>query len=311
MKKISFLVPVFNEEKSLLTLYQEILKNIPGCAYEIIFIDDGSKDNSFSVMKELAEKNNNVKVVSFRKNFGKSAGLQTGFQIASGDVIVTIDADLQDDPGEIPKFLTKLEEGYDLVVGWKKKRRDPLSKKIPSRIFNWVVSMFFSLHLHDFNCGFKAYRSKLVKELDIYGDMHRYIPALAHARGFRVAEIPVQHRPRKFGKSKYGRERYLRGFLDLLTVKLVTHFIHSPLYLFGSIGVTFSLVGFAIGLYLTVMKIIYHQPLTNRPLLFLSVLLITVGIQFLSIGLLGELIVNQNRNTNRERQISIAERVNF
>lgn len=311
MKKISFLVPVFNEEKSLLTLYQEILKNIPGCAYEIIFIDDGSKDNSFSVMKELAEKNNNVKVVSFRKNFGKSAGLQTGFQIASGDVIVTIDADLQDDPGEIPKFLTKLEEGYDLVVGWKKKRRDPLSKKIPSRIFNWVVSMFFSLHLHDFNCGFKAYRSKLVKELDIYGDMHRYIPALAHARGFRVAEIPVQHRPRKFGKSKYGRERYLRGFLDLLTVKLVTHFIHSPLYLFGSIGVTFSLVGFAIGLYLTVMKIIYHQPLTNRPLLFLSVLLITVGIQFLSIGLLGELIVNQNRKTNRERQISIAERVNF
>ncbi len=308
--KLSFVIPVYNEEESLDILHREILANISSSDYEIIFIDDGSTDNSFSILKELSDKDKNVKVVKFRKNFGKAAGLQTGFEIASGDYIFTLDGDLQDNPSEIPRFLKKLGEGYDLVIGWKKKRKDPISKTIPSKLFNIITSIVFKLKLHDYNSGFKAYRKEVIKELDIYGEMHRYIPALAKAKGFRVTEIPVEHRIRKYGRSKYGKERYLRGFLDLLTVKLVTGYIHSPLYLFGRIGIFFSLVGFILGVYLSVMKFVYNHPLANRPLLFLAVLLIMVGLQFFSIGLLGELITNQNRKANRNTNISITKTIN-
>ena len=309
--KLSFVIPAFNEEESIEKLYFEIIRNIQKYEYEIILICDGSTDKTFEKMQIISNKDANVKLIKFRKNFGKSAGLQAGFDVANGDIIFTMDADLQDDPKEIPNFINKINEGYDLVVGWKKKRLDPISKTVPSKIFNKVTSNAFKLKLHDYNCGFKAYKKDLVNELDIYGEMHRYIPALAHAKGYKVAEIPIEHRKRKFGKSKYGFERYLRGFLDLLTVKLVTNYIRSPLYLFGGIGASFSIVGFLVGLYLTIMKYAFGMPLGNRPLLYFAILLITIGLQFFSVGLLGELIINQNRKNNKEKTYSVEKTQNI
>jgi len=309
--KLSFVIPALNEEESINQLYQEIIDNCGQHDYEIIFIDDGSTDKTFSVMRFISEKDKKVKVIKFRKNFGKAYALHTGFERVTGDIIFTMDADLQDNPVEIINFLDKMTEGYDLVTGWKVKRRDPISKRLPSKLFNWVTSRTFKLKLNDYNCGFKAYSKALVKELDIYGEMHRYVPALADAKGFKVGQIPVHHRAREFGKSKYGIERYLRGFLDLLTVKLITKFNRSPLYLFGGIGSILTILGTILGLYLTIMKYAMGMPLYNRPALFLSILLILVGIQFFSIGLLGELIVNQTRKHTKDNAISIEEDLNF
>ena len=309
--KLSIVIPVLNEAESLQTLYSEIMENLPQTDYEIIFVDDGSSDESFSIMQKLAVADSSVKVIRFRKNFGKAAGLQTGFENCEGDIIITMDADLQDDPREIPNFIAKIEAGYDLVTGWKQDRKDPLNKTLPSKFANSVMSKSFQLKLHDYNCGFKAFRRELIQEIDVYGEMHRYIPALAQAKGFRICEIPVHHRKRSYGKSKYGAERFFRSFLDLLSVKLVTAYTHSPLYLFGRIGFGFSLAGFIIGIYLTIMKYGYDQPLSNRPLLFLAILLIMVGIQIFSIGLLAELIVNQTRYLNKKYTVSIREKLNL
>ena len=305
--RLSIVVPVFNEEGTLSVLYNEIITNVKSCceAYEIIFIDDGSTDGSFKIMSELYEKDQNIKIVKFRRNFGKSAALNVGFKHSKGDVILTLDADLQDDPIEIPVFISKIKEGWDMVNGWKVKRYDPLSKTLPSKIFNRIVSKTFGIKLHDFNCGFKAYKKEVLIEIDVYGEMHRYIPALAHAKGFKITEIPVNHRAREFGKSKFGNERYLHGYLDLLSVKLVTKFNRSPLYLFGGIGSLLAGAGFLLGLYLTIMRLFYDMFLTNRPLLFLAILLIIVGLQFISIGLIGELLVNQTRKFNRKDTVSI------
>ena len=306
---LSFVIPALNEQDSLQRLAQEIDQNSQPHSYEIIFVDDGSTDASFQIMKSLAAANPRVRIVKFRRNFGKAAALQNGFEIASGDVVFTMDADLQDDPVEIPAFLKKLDEGFDLVSGWKRKRHDPWHKVLPSRLFNWVTARTFKLKLRDYNCGFKAYRLSLVKELCLYGEMHRYIPALANSLGYKVAEIPVQHRAREFGRSKYGIERYLRGFFDLLTVKMVTHYSKSPLYLFGRIGLISTVMGGALTLYLSILKIFWGQPLSNRPLLFLGILLILGGLQFISLGLISELIVN--RVTSRQRlPISIESTVN-
>ena len=309
--KLSFVIPALNEEESLNQLYQEIITNCSPHDYEIIFIDDGSTDKTYNVMKSIADKDDGVKVIKFRKNFGKAYALHLGFERVTGDIVFTMDADLQDNPVEIKNFLDKMDEGYDLVTGWKVRRKDPFNKRIPSKLFNWVTSRTFKLKLNDYNCGFKAYSKDLVKELDIYGEMHRYVPALADAKGFKVGQIPVHHRAREFGKSKYGFERYLRGFLDLLTVKLITKFNRSPLYLFGGIGSIFTILGTMLGLYLTIMKYAMGMPLSNRPALFLSILLIFVGIQFFSIGLLGELIVNQTRKHTKNNAISIERDVNF
>ena len=309
--KLSFVIPVFNEQGSLKQLYSEIIENIKEYEYEIIFVDDGSTDESYNILQKLASEDNNVKLIKLRKNFGKSAGLNIGFEAAKGDVVFTMDADLQDDPKEIEQFLKKLEEGYDMVTGWKVKRRDPISKTWPSKLYNKVTSNTFKLKLHDYNCGYKAYKKVVIDELDIYGEMHRYIPALADSLGFKIAEIPVHHRKREFGKTKYGSERYLRGLLDLITVKLVTGYIHSPLYLFGRIGFVFGFAGFIISLYLSIMKLGFGIPLYNRPLLYLGTLLMILGLQFFSIGLLGELIVNRNRDGNRKKNISIAEKINL
>jgi len=308
--KLSFIIPILNEQDSLSELYDEILQNCVSYDYEIIFIDDGSSDNSFGVMQQLAAKDEKVKVIKFRRNFGKAAALQLGFTIASGEIVFTLDGDLQDNPIEIPHFIEKINEGYDLVSGWKRKRHDPLYKTLPSKLFNFVTAKTFRLKLKDYNCGFKAYRHPLEKELTLYGEMHRYIPVLAHSLGYKVGEIAVTHRPRKYGKSKYGKERYLRGFFDLLTVKMITQYSKSPLYLFGRIGVASTLIGIIIGIYLAVLKLFYGQPLSNRPLLLLGILLIIGGLQFISLGLISELIVNRFRQ-GKKTLISIAQCLNI
>ncbi|GAB1366588.1 glycosyltransferase family 2 protein [Candidatus Cloacimonadaceae bacterium] len=291
-------------------LYQEIVQHTQGHDLEIIFIDDGSTDVSFEILKSVAELDKRVRVIRFRRNFGKAAALQIGFSKAQGDIVFTMDADLQDNPSEIPKFLEKLEQGYDLVSGWKRKRHDPLHKTLPSRLFNFVTARTFKLKLRDYNCGFKAYRHPLEKELNLYGEMHRYIPALANAMGYRVGEIAVEHRARQFGSSKYGIERYLRGFFDLLTVKMITQYIKSPLYLFGRIGVISAFWGFLITAYLAALKLFWGQPLSNRPLLFLGILLILGGLQFISLGLISELIINRFRQTETQA-VSIVQTLNL
>lgn len=290
---LSFVIPVLNEVESLRPLTAEILANCHPHDHEIIFVDDGSRDGSFAVMSELAETDANIRIIKFRRNFGKAAALQYGFRLARGEVVFTLDADLQDNPVEIPKFLTKLDEGWDLVSGWKQKRHDPLHKVIPSRLFNFITARTFRLKLKDYNCGFKAYRREVVKELNLYGEMHRYIPALANSLGYRITEMPVEHRKREFGRSKYGLERYLRGFFDLITVKMVTQYIKSPLYLFGRAGLISALLGTAIMIWMAVLKIFYGQPISNRLPLFLGITLILGGLQFISLGLISELIINR------------------
>ena len=307
--KLSFVIPVLNEADSLKQLYHEIKTNLGTHEAEIIFIDDGSTDASFQIMAELAAHDTSVKVIKFRRNFGKAAALQKGFELATGEVVFTMDADLQDDPIEIPAFLAKLDEGFDLVSGWKKKRLDPLHKRLPSKLFNSVTAHTFKLKLKDYNCGFKAYRKTLVKELSLYGEMHRYIPALAHSLGYKVGEIPVQHRARQYGKSKYGIERYLRGFFDLMTVKMVTQYVKSPLYLFGRVGLLATLAGTLLTIYLAALKIFYGMPLSNRPLLFLGILMILGGLQFISLGLISELIINRVTSTQR-LPLSIEKTIN-
>ncbi|MBS3741324.1 MAG: glycosyltransferase family 2 protein [Candidatus Cloacimonetes bacterium] len=297
---LSFVIPVYNEEQSLQELHEKIVENIKDYSYEIIFVNDGSTDNSKVILKQMTEVDKNVKVINFRTNFGKSAALQTGFNKAKGKIVFTMDADLQDDPKEIPRFIEKIEEGYDLVSGWKKNRKDPLTKTIPSKFFNLFTSLMFKLKLHDYNCGFKAYKNEVVKSVTIYGELHRYIPALANAQGFSVTEIPVTHHKRKFGKTKYGAKRFIKGFLDLLTVNLITKYEKSPLYLFGLTGIITTFLGFVISLYLAVSKIFFGVSLSNRPLLFLGILLILVGIQFISIGLIGEFIVYLDKKKQKK-----------
>jgi len=307
---ISFVIPVYNEEESLKQLYQEIISAIGTRSYEIIFVDDGSRDNSFSILSELAAGDANVRVIRFRRNFGKASALQYAFSIAQGEYICTMDADLQDDPAELPKFFAAMNNGFEVVSGWKQHRKDPLYKTLPSLIFNAVTTSTFGLKLRDYNCGFKLYQRAVVKEIMLYGEMHRFIPALADALGYKVGEIPVNHRPRIYGQSKYGLERYLRGFFDLLTVKVVTQYIRSPLYLFGRVGIVSAILGLIITVYLSLMKLLYHHPLTNRPLLFLGILLIIAGIQFFSMGLICEIIVNRSQRFNNDN-ISIKQTINY
>src|ERR671934_102704 len=253
---ISVVVPVHNEDRSVELLYDELRSALEPLAqeWEMIFVDDGSTDGTFAALTRLHSRAGNVRVVRLRRNFGKAAALVAGFDQARGDTVVTIDGDLQDDPAEIPRLLAKLEEGFDLVSGWKAHRRDPLTRRVLSRIFNRVTSWFSGVRLHDMNCGLKAYRAEVVHGLRLYGELHRFIPVLAHYRGFRIAELPVNHRPREHGRSRYGIERYLRGFLDLLTVSFIGRYRHRPLHLFGGLGLALGLLGTGILVYLTVLK---------------------------------------------------------
>jgi dolichol-phosphate mannosyltransferase len=300
---ISVVVPVHDEERNvepLLDELEEVLGSLDD-TWEVIFVDDGSTDATFARLTSLHELRDGVCVVRLRRNFGKAAALAAGFAESSGEIVVTIDGDLQDDPAEIPRLLAKLDEGFDLVSGWKARRRDPWSRRIPSRLFNAVAGRMSGVRLHDLNCGLKAYRAEVVHGLRLYGELHRYIPVLAHYRGFRIAEIPVNHRPREHGRSRYGVERYLRGFLDLLTVTFVGRYRHRPLHLFGGFGLALLAGGLAVLVYLTVLKI-GGAAIGGRPLLTLGVLLVVVGMQFLSLGLLTELITSHNEERSGERE---------
>lgn len=295
---VSIVVPLRDEEESIPELFHGIKEAMHrmGKPYEVIFIDDGSSDGSFQVLRGLKEKNPQVKVIRFRRNFGKSAALSVGFKEAKGKYVVTMDADLQDDPKEIPSLIEGLGDNYDLISGWKKKRYDPITKTIPSRFFNAVTARLTGIPIHDFNCGLKAYRSEVVKELNIYGELHRYIPALVHWAGYRVGEKVVQHHPRKYGKTKFGISRFFHGFLDLLTILFTTRYIRRPLHLFGVWGIISFLVGAAIDIYLSIEWLLGRTALSNRPLFLVGILFIIIGIQFVSMGLLGEMITRHERD---------------
>jgi glycosyltransferase involved in cell wall biosynthesis len=290
---VSVVVPLFNEEATVEALYDQVSDALTGLRWEIVYVDDGSTDGSHAKLVRLHGEHSNVRVVRMRRNFGKAVALSAGFDAAQGDVIVTIDADLQDDPAEIPQLLAKLEEGYDLVSGWKCTRQDPFVRRLVSRIYNGTTAIVTGVRLHDMNCGLKAYRAEVLQNVRLYGDLHRFVPVLAHHLGFRTAEIPVNHRPRVHGRSRYGIERYTRGFFDLLTVAYLGRYRFRPLHFFGGIGLALGAVGSVICLYLTALKI-GGAAIGGRPLLMLGVLLLVVGVQFFSLGLVGELLTSQH-----------------
>ena len=291
---LSVVIPLLDEEESIAPLHSGLRDAVQGLGkeYEIIFVDDGSQDNSFDILKSLHEEDpQHIRVIQFRRNFGKTAALTAGFRQARGDSVITMDADLQDDPSEIPELLKRLDGDFDLVVAWRHQRQDSLSKKLPSKIANTMVSLLTGVELHDLNCGFKAYRREVVQDLKLYGELHRFIPVLAHWRGYRVTEQKVVHRPRQYGQSKYGFERLGRSFLDFGMVLFLTYYLKRPMHLFGTLGALLFFFGFAIGLYLTGLWIL-GQGIGWRPLLFLGILAMVVGVQMASIGLLGEMIRN-------------------
>jgi glycosyltransferase involved in cell wall biosynthesis len=300
---LSVVVPVRNEERSVAPLLAELAAALDDleAGWEAVFVDDGSTDGTFGALTRLHAEQDHVRVVRLRRNFGKAAALAAGFEHSRGDVVVTIDGDGQDDPAEIPRLLAKLEEGFDLVSGWKTRRRDPLPRRLLSRLFNAMASRVSGIRLHDVNCGLKAYRAEVVRGLNLYGELHRFLPVLAHQEGYRVAELPVNHRPRAHGRSRYGLERYLRGFLDLLTVSFMGRYRHRPLHLFGGLGLVLGFAGFAILVYLTVVKLA-GEAIGHRPLLTLGVLLVVVGMQFFSLGLISELLTSQHEERRRDRE---------
>lgn len=298
-KKTSVVIPLLNEEESLRTLTQEIAKAFQQIKmdYEIIFVDDGSTDGSLRILKELKKQNNQIRYVSFRQNYGKAAALQVGFEEVKGDAVITMDADLQDDPSEIPNLLKKLNEGWDVVSGWKRKRYDPFIKKHTSKFFNYTTRLMSGIKIHDFNCGLKAYRKEVVKSVKLYGELHRYIPVLAKYNGFTVTEIPVKHHPRRYGKTKYGISRFFKGFIDLITVAFTTRYVKRPLHFFGVLGSMAFFLGFLVNAYLTYEWFFHNISLTRRPLLLFGILMIIVGVQLFSVGLIGEMLVYNKHNT--------------
>ena len=304
---LTVLVPVYNEAGSLRELHAALLGALEptGLDFEIIFVDDGSTDGSDAVMEEIHGSDGRAKAIVFRRNFGKSAALAVGFSEAAGDVIVTMDADLQDDPREIPRLLKKLEEGYDLVSGWKVNRKDPISKTLPSKLFNFVTAKMTGIPLHDFNCGLKAYTRRAAKSLNVYGELHRFLPVLAYWAGFKAGELPVTHHARKYGKTKFGASRFINGFLDLIAVMFLTS-DKSPLHFLGRVAVALMAVGVAINAYFGVTWLMGHG-LRVRPLLLFGVVLIILAIQFISMGLLGELVAS----TTQKRDYGVKRRVGF
>ncbi len=291
---LSIVVPVYEEEGSLEELSRQIREvcDAEGLAFEVLMIDDGSKDASWSVIQRIHSRDPRFIGIRFRRNYGKSAALSVGFERARGRYVVTMDADLQDDPHEVPALLGILDEGHDLVSGWKQRRQDPLSKTIPSRFFNFVTRMASGIPIHDFNCGLKAYRQEVVQNVVVYGELHRYIPLLAKWEGFdRITEKPVVHHPRRFGRTKFGFERFIRGFLDLISVFFLTRYAARPMHFFGILGTLSFFGGFLIGLWLTIQKLFMNVYISNRPLLLLGLLMMLLGAQFFSTGLVAEMMI--------------------
>ena len=314
---LSVIVPFYNEKESLPLLLEQIYQAMADeglhClfeqpfSFELLMIDDGSTDGSAGFIREQIVNRPELKLVSLQKNFGKTAALAAGFKYAAGKYVVTLDADLQDDPFAIKQLIEKLQGGYDLVSGWKFQRNDPWSKTVPSRIFNMTTRIFTGIALHDFNCGLKAYRRKVIQSLDLQGEMHRYIPVLVRWNGFRVSEIPVKHNARKFGKTKFGTSRIFPGLFDFFTVLFITRYLRRPMHFFGMLSLVSFLAGFGISLYVTVAKVFFNEAVVNRPILFLGILLIIVAVQFFSIGLLGEML---SRDTSKTPHYTIRETVN-
>ncbi len=298
--QLSIIVPLFNEGESLPDLIGQLYAAmaekelhalfVEPFSFEIILVDDGSTDDSCKVIGRMIHSMPELRLISFQRNFGKTAALSAGFMAATGDLVCTIDADLQDDPFAIKGMIRKLHEGYDLVSGWKQERKDPLSKTLPSKLFNGVTRMFTGITLHDFNCGLKVYRKEVTRRLELHGDMHRYIPVLAQWMGFRITELPVEHRARKFGTTKYGSSRFFSGLFDFLSVLFITRYLRRPMHFFGMAGLLSFLSGFIISLYITLDKILLNKPVSNRPILFLGILLLILGVQLFSTGLLGEML---------------------
>jgi len=299
---ISIIVPVLNEEGSLDKFYKETTKSLNEYSnWEIIFIDDGSDDESYNIMRKLADEDNRVSIIQFFKNFGKADALSEGFKQANGDVIITIDADLQDDPAEIPRLVEKIQEGWDVVSGWKKDRKDPISKRLPSKLFNMVTRFLTGIKIHDFNCGLKAYRRKVVKSIDIYGGLHRYIPAIAGQKGFSITEIAVNHRPREFGETKYGGNRLFHGFFDLFTMLFTGKYFDRPLHFFGSIGLVFIFISTISEVYPIYDKIANGIPFQKHfALIVFGAMIFGLGLWFFSIGLLGELLVKASGTSEKK-----------
>lgn len=304
--QVSIVIPLLNEEESLEELYSRIVANIPSnYSYEILFIDDGSTDQSWARINQLSEKDDKVHGVRFRRNYGKSAALQKGFELAQGDYIITMDADLQDDPAEIPVLLSRLEDGLDLVSGWKKVRYDPVTKTLPSRFFNAVTRWVSGIQLHDFNCGLKGYRREVVKDVYVYGEMHRYVPLLAFWQGYRnIGEQVVTHHPRKHGKTKFGLSRFINGFLDLVSIVFIHKYLQRPMHFFGGLGTLLILIGSTITAYLIIARLLFNEYLSGRPLFFLAIFLVVLGVQLFSTGLLAEMIT---RNKIKDRGLNIRE----
>ncbi len=292
---LSVLIPLYNERESIRELASEITESLGKLSinYEVIFVDDGSRDGSFEEIITLASTDSRVIGIRFRRNYGKSAALSEGFDISRGNIVVTMDADLQDDPAELPALIEKLNEGYDVISGWKKNRKDPLTKKIPSKLFNFVTRLMSGVRIHDFNCGLKIYKADVVKTVRVYGELHRYIPVLAKWAGFRVGELVVNHRSRKYGSTKFGASRFFKGFLDLLTVMFLGKYNKNPLHFFGILGGILFFIGLLINGYLT-YQWFGGIWIGNRPILFLGILMMIVGVQFISLGLLAEMITAGN-----------------
>ena len=291
---ISVVVPVQDEEGNLPELHRRLSAALLALAlpYEVVFVDDGSTDGTWTALRALAAADPCVVALRHRRNFGKARALANGFAVVRGDAVVTMDGDLQDDPDELPRFLAMLNDGYDVVSGWKQRRQDPLGKTLPSHLFNAVVRRVSGVPLHDFNCGYKAYRREVVRTIRLYGELHRFTPVLAHAQGFRVGELPVRHHPRQWGRSKYGWSRLVKGFLDLLTVIFLTEYRQRPMHVLGLPGLLALAVGVVLGLYLTLEKLLTGAAIGTRPLLLLAVLLVVIGAQFFGLGLLGELLAH-------------------
>jgi len=316
---ISVVVPLYNEEESLpeLTAWIDKIMQIHAFSYEILLIDDGSKDDSWQVIEQLSQKNPSIKGIRFMRNYGKSAALQTGFQAASGQVVITMDADLQDSPDEIPELYELIaKQNFDLISGWKKKRYDPLSKTIPTKLFNYMTRLASGIHLHDFNCGLKAYKLKVVKNIEVYGEMHRYIPVIAKWSGFaKIGEKVVQHQARKYGTTKFGLERFINGFLDLLSITFVSRFKKKPMHFFGALGILSFLVGFLISSYLVLDKFVrshlalpISREVVDQPLFYLALVAVIVGVQLFLAGFLAEMISLSSPNRN---DYSIAQKINL
>jgi glycosyltransferase involved in cell wall biosynthesis len=306
--RISYVVPLLNEAPSLAELYESIRETSEalGGGFEIVFVDDGSTDDSFAVLKDLHAKDPRVRALRFGRNRGKSDALSAGFSAARGELVVTMDADLQDDPTEVPRMVEALEgEGLDLVSGWKAERRDPASKRIPSKLFNWVTARFSGIRLHDFNCGLKVYRREVTDTLRVYGELHRFLPVLAHWNGFKVGEVAVRHHPRRFGRSRYGVSRLAKGLFDFVTVMFLVKFERRPLHLFGSLGLGCLAAGAGISLYF-VLRWLLGEAMYVRPIMIAGWVLMLLGLQFFSMGLLGEMLT---RSHQERAQVPVQERL--